>query len=76
MLSTRYFPPITPNFGQKSDLGGQKKFVNRPIKPLGKIFRTQKNRLPKSFYLSELQELEVRICVFHKFEMSMRAKHQ
>ena len=38
-------------------------FVKRPIKPLGKIFRTQKNRLPKSFFLLELQEFEVRICV-------------
>ena len=45
-------------------LGG---VVKRPIKPLGKIYRTQKNRLPKSCPLSELQELEVRICVQPKF---------
>ena len=52
------FEPKTPtgsnlepqNFGQKRDMGGQKIgenffpaiFVDRPIKPLGKIFRTQK----------------------------------
>ena len=60
-------------------------FVNRPIKPLGKIFQTQKNRFKKSFFFSELQEHEVRICVqtnfpiiipillngYHKFAKSM-----
>ena len=31
-----------------------------PIKSLGKLVRTQKNRLQKSFFLSELQEQEDR----------------
>ena len=81
---------ITPFFGQKRSPGGGQNcfwaiFVNRPIKPLGKIFQTQKNRFKKSFFFSELQEHEVRICVqpnfpiiilillngFHKFAMSM-----
>ena len=52
---------------QKCDRGGQKTvknfvlpiFVKRPIKPLGKLFRTQKIDCKNLF--SELQELEVRI---------------
>ena len=59
-------------------------FVNRPIKPLGKIFRTKK-QIKRLFFISELQELEVWICVqpnapiiilillnrFYKFAISM-----
>ena len=63
---------ITPFFGQKRSPGGGQNcfwaiFVNRPIKPLGKIFQTQKNRFKKSFFFSELQEHEVRICVQTNF---------
>ena len=35
-------------------------FVKRPIKPLGKLFRTQKTDCKNLFFLSELQELEGR----------------
>ena len=41
-------------------------FVNRPIKPLGKKFQTKKTDLKKNS-LSELQELEVGICVQPNF---------
>ena len=59
-------------FGQKRSPGGGQNcfwaiFVNRPIKPLGKIFQTKKNRFKKSFFFSELQEHEVRICVQTNF---------
>ena len=34
-------------------------FVKRPIKPLGKLVRTQKNRFQNSFFLSELREFQI-----------------
>ena len=54
---------ITPKFGQKYGPVAKKIsaiFVKRPIKPLGKIFRTQKTDCNFFLFFSELQELEVR----------------
>ena len=54
---------ITPKFGQKYGPVAKKIsaiFVKRPIKPLGKIFRTQKTDCNFFLFFSELQELEAR----------------
>ena len=66
--------PITTKFSQKCDRGSQKTanfvamFVKRPTKPLGNILRTQKSDRQFVFF-SELQELEVRICVKPKIHI-------
>ena len=39
--------------------------MKKPIKPLGKIFRTPLNRLQKSFFFTEPQELEIRAKFGH-----------
>ena len=86
---------MSPKFGRKFDREGQKIKKNWPFSSICRLnllakYSEPKNRLPKSFFHSELQELEVRICVqpnspiiililltaFHKFAMSMGANHQ
>ena len=85
--------PITPKFDQKFDRGGQKigkekflgHFHEQADSTSGQNIPNPKNRLPKSFFLSKVQELEVRNCAqpnspiiimillnrFHEFAISM-----
>ena len=67
--NSRYLTAKPQNFFQKCDMGGNKycqnfvlsNFVKSPTKPLFKIFQTPKKIFNKSFFFSELQELEVLI---------------
>ena len=59
-----YLTPIAQKNCKKRDRGGKKTFIffKKAIKPLGKMLRTQKNILQKSFFFSELQQLEFVCC--------------
>ena len=59
-----FWPKKPPPGGRKMGQFFLAISVNRPIKPLGKIFQTQKTG---NLFSSELQEFEVWICVHPNF---------